>query len=63
MTLEEKLKRLQEIQQLLEEKKINLSQSMPLLEEAYRLRAEIETELTQMENKLSELSQKQNISE
>lgn len=52
MTLESKLLRLQEIQKLLEEKKVSLSESMPLLEEAFKLKKEIELELREMENKL-----------
>jgi exonuclease VII small subunit len=52
MTLENKLLRLQEIQRLLEEKKVSLSESMPLLEEAFKLKKEIELELKEMENKL-----------
>lgn len=52
MTLESKLLRLQEIQKLLEEKKVSLSESMPLLEEAFKLKKEIELELKEMENKL-----------
>lgn len=66
MTLEQKLLRLQEIQQLLEQKKVNLSESMPLLEEAYKLKKEIETELEVMENKLIALTEedvKSNIEE
>jgi len=58
MTLEQKLTRLQEIQKLLEEKKVNLSDSLPLLEEAYRLKQEIEKELDTMENKLIEITKK-----
>ncbi len=56
MTLEEKLTRLQEIQILLETKQVNLSQSMPLLEEAFKIKEEIEKELKTMENKLIQLS-------
>jgi exonuclease VII small subunit len=52
MTLESKLLRLQEIQKLLEEKRVSLSESMPLLEEAFKLKKEIEVELKEMENKL-----------
>ncbi len=67
MNLEQKLLRLQEIQQLLEQKKVSLSESMPLLEEAFKLKQEIEEELTKMENKLLELtetdSKKNNINE
>jgi exonuclease VII small subunit len=57
MSLEEKLLRLQEIQQMLEQKKVAISQSIPLLEEAFKLKQEIELELKKMENKLIELSQ------
>ncbi len=57
MTLEQKLLRLQEIQQMFEQKKINLSESLPLLEEAYKLKQEIEEELAKMENKLVQLTQ------
>jgi exonuclease VII small subunit len=60
LSLEQKLLRLQEIQLLLEQKKVNLSQSMPLLEEAFRLKQEIEKELSEMENKLITLSQSNN---
>jgi exonuclease VII small subunit len=56
MTLEAKLLRLQEIQKLLEEKKVKLSESLPLLEEASNLKKEIEVELKNMENKLVTLS-------
>lgn len=58
MTLEQKLTRLQEIQKLLEEKKVNLSDSLPLLEEAYKLKKEIEEELDGMENKLIQITKK-----
>jgi exodeoxyribonuclease VII small subunit len=57
MTLEQKLLRLQEIQQLLEQKKVTLSESMPLLEEAYKLKKEIEDEINQMENRLTQITQ------
>jgi len=56
MTLEAKLLRLQEIQKTLEEKKVSLSDSLPLLEEAAKLKKEIEDELKIMENKLISLS-------
>ncbi len=56
MTLEQKLLRLQEIQKILEQKKVSLSESMPLLEEAYKIKSEIETELSEMENKLTNLT-------
>lgn len=56
MTLEQKLLRLQEIQKLLEENKVSLSDSMPLLEEAFTLKGQIEKELEEMENKLVSLT-------
>jgi exonuclease VII small subunit len=56
LTLEQKLLRLQEIQQMIEMKKVNLTESMPLLEEAYRLKKEIEDQLNQLENKIISLS-------
>jgi exodeoxyribonuclease VII small subunit len=56
LTLEQKLTRLQEIQQLIETKKVSLSESMPLLEEAFTLKKEIEDELNNMENKIHTLS-------
>jgi exonuclease VII small subunit len=56
MTLEQKLLRLQEIQQLIDQKKVTLSEVVPLLEEAYKLKSEIEKELKDMEIKLIQLS-------
>jgi exonuclease VII small subunit len=56
LTLEQKLLRLQEIQQMIEMKKVNLTESMPLLEEAYRLKKEIEEQLNKLENKIISLS-------
>lgn len=56
MTLESKLLRLQEIQKLLEEKKVSLTDSLPLLEEAMKIKKEIESELKIMENQLIQLS-------
>jgi exonuclease VII small subunit len=56
MTLEQKLLRLQEIQQLIDQKKVTLSDVVPLLEEAYKLKKDVEKELSDMENKLIELS-------
>jgi len=56
MTLEEKLKRLQEIQQNIAEKKVKLSDSIGLLEEAYKLKKEVEDELSKIENKLNQIS-------
>ncbi len=58
-TIEEKLLRLQEIQNLLQEKKVTLSESVSLLKEASRLKAEIELELQQIENKLNIINQNQ----
>jgi exonuclease VII small subunit len=55
-TLEDKLLRLQTIQQMIEQKKVTLSQSIPLIEEAYQLKIEIETELTEIESKLTKLN-------
>lgn len=56
MTLEQKLLRLQEILQLVDQKKVTLTDVIPLLEEAYKLKKEIESELLTMENKLIELT-------
>ena len=55
-TLEQKLTRLQEIQQTLSQKTVSLSESMPLLEEAFRLKKEIESELESMQNKLIKIA-------
>jgi exodeoxyribonuclease VII small subunit len=55
-TLEQKLIRLKEIQQLLESKSVPLSQSMTLLEEALNLKKQIEKELKSMENKIIDLT-------
>ena len=55
-TLEQKLVRLKEIQQMLESKSVPLSQSMTLLEEALNLKKEIEKELKSMENKIVDLT-------
>lgn len=63
MTLEQKLLRLQEIQQLIDQKKVTLSDVIPLLEEAYALKNDIEKELTEMENKLIQLSKEQDSSD
>jgi exonuclease VII small subunit len=54
-TIEEKLLRLQEIQNLLQEKKVSLAESVRLLEEAVKLKLEIEQELQAIENRLHEL--------
>ena len=56
MTLEEKLLRLKEIQTILQEKTTTLANSIELLEEAYALKKQVEKELSNMENKLIELS-------
>lgn len=52
MTLEEKVNRLREIQELLESGKINLSQSVEYLKEALELKKQIEKELQAIENEL-----------
>jgi exodeoxyribonuclease VII small subunit len=56
MNLEDKLTRLKEIQQLLTNGKVNLTESMKLLEEAMKLKKEIDVELKQLENTLISLS-------
>jgi exonuclease VII small subunit len=61
LTLEQKLLRLQEIQQMIEMKKVNLTESMPLLEEAYRLKKEIEDQLNKLENKIISLSKSEEV--
>ncbi len=55
-SLEQKLIRLKEIQQILEAKSVPLSQSMTLLEEALNLKKQIEKELKSMENKIFDLT-------
>ena len=60
LNLEDKIRRLKEIQSQLEAKQIPLSQSIGLLEEAYELKKDIEKELKAMENKLVKLSQDDN---
>ncbi len=54
-TIEEKLLRLQKIQSLLQERKVSLTESVRLLEEAVKLKSEIEQELRTIENRLHEL--------
>ncbi|MEM1312313.1 MAG: exodeoxyribonuclease VII small subunit [Patescibacteria group bacterium] len=56
MSLEQKLLRMQEILDLLEQKKVSLSDSMPLLLEANTLRKQILGTLTEMENQIISLS-------
>jgi exodeoxyribonuclease VII small subunit len=56
ITLEQKLIRLKEIQQMLESKSVPLSQSMGMLEEALDLKKQIEKELKSMENKIIDLT-------
>lgn len=58
MTLEEKLLRLQEIQKMIETKQVNITESFVLIQEAYKLKEEIEIELNKMENELIKLSVK-----
>ncbi len=55
-TLEQKINRLKQIQTSLETKSVNLSESMVLLEEAFTLKKNIESELKKMENKLLDLT-------
>jgi exonuclease VII small subunit len=55
LNLEDKLKRLKEIQNVLESKP-PLTESMKLLEEAFLLKNDIEKELQTMENRLVDLS-------
>jgi exonuclease VII small subunit len=55
LNLEDKLKRLKEIQTVLESKP-PLTESMKLLEEAFVLKNAIEKELQEMENRLVDLS-------
>jgi exonuclease VII small subunit len=55
LNLEDKLKRLKEIQSILEAKP-PLTESMKLLEEAFVLKNDIEKELQAMENRLVDLS-------
>jgi exodeoxyribonuclease VII small subunit len=58
-TLEQKLVRLKEIQQMLESQSVPLSQSMGLLEEALDLKKQIEKELKSMENKIIDLTKEE----
>jgi exonuclease VII small subunit len=59
MTIEDKLLRLQEIYQMVVQKKVTLTDTVPLVEEAYKLMKEIEKELNQIENKLVDLSKEE----
>ena len=56
MSLEQKLLRMQEILDMLEQKKVSLSESMPLLVEANDLRQQILKTLSEMENQIISLS-------
>ena len=56
MKLEDKLKRLHEIQTLIESGSVSLDESLSLLEEAFGLKREIEEELKKIENKLIQLN-------
>ncbi len=56
LDLDQKMQRLTEIKNLLEERRVTLSQSLPLLQEAYKLKNEIETELKKFENQVIELT-------
>jgi exonuclease VII small subunit len=55
MNLEQKLSHLKEIQELLASGAVPLSQSMTVLEEAATLKKAIETDLSAIENRLTEL--------
>lgn len=55
-TLEEKIGRIKQIYDLIEAKKVSLTDSIPLLEEVYKLKKEVEVILTEIENKLITLS-------
>jgi exonuclease VII small subunit len=57
MTLEQQLLRMQEILDILEQNKVVLSDSMPLLIEADKLRKQIIKALTEMENQIVSLGQ------
>jgi exonuclease VII small subunit len=57
MTLEQQLLRMQEILETLEQNKVALSESMPLLIEADKLRKQIIKALTEMENQIVSLGQ------
>ena len=59
-TLEDKIKRLKEIQTTLESKPA-LTESMKLLEESFELKNSVEKELLEMENKLIDLSKPKEI--
>lgn len=54
-TLEDKIARLKEIQVLIETKQVSLSASIPLVEEAYKIKKEIEIQLSEIESKLVQL--------
>jgi exonuclease VII small subunit len=56
LTLEQKLTRLKEIYETIEQEKPNLSQSVILLEEAHRLKELIENELKEIENRIIKLN-------
>jgi len=56
MSLEEKMTRLKEIQNLLETNKVNLTESVKLLQEAKVLTKEIQEELNQYQNQLIQLN-------
>ena len=57
LSLEDRLNRLKEIQDLLVNNKVPLAESVNLLEEATKLKKEIEKELKEIENKLIKLSE------
>ena len=57
MTLEQKLLRIKEIQDTLQNKKIPLDESVKFLEEAYKLKKEIEKEISIIENKITKIQE------
>jgi exodeoxyribonuclease VII small subunit len=63
LTLEDKLLRLKSIHQQLESGSVPLTQSMVLLEEALKIKQEVEKELQSMQNKLVDLTKLENSSE
>lgn len=56
LTLEQKLTRLKEIYETIDQEKPNLSQSVILLEEAHKLKESIENELKEIENRIIKLN-------
>jgi exodeoxyribonuclease VII small subunit len=55
-SLEEMINRIVKIQKMIENKEVSLSDSMPLLEEAYQLKKKVEEILLEIENKIITLN-------